>query len=510
MPLKRSKILVIDNEIFNVELLEAILSPDYEVIKAYSGYKGLEIATTESPDIILLDIMTPDITGHELCKMLKNDERTRLIPIIMLTSLTEKEEKIKSLEEGADDFLNKPVNYLEISSRVRSLLKIKHLQENIIQERNQAYQYLDAAGSIIVIINTDTEIVFANKKTCEIFGWEKKEIIGKSWIDFIPENKCEDRKQNLFDTLTGKTEPPEYYERAVVTRNKDGTFSERVILWRDVILKDDDGKITGIIRSGEDTTERINLEEQLSKANEKLHSSHKMKDEFLANINHELRTPLISIKGFSELLYNERLGNLNERQKRTMESVVRNSERLQHLIESLFYVSEMQNETIKYTFSFLNIKNILEMLKKDMSPQIDHKGLDVNADIPDSLPPIHGNTKYIESVLMHLLDNAIKYTPRGKSISLIASEENGDIHIIIKDTGKGIPTDMLTHIFSEDPDEGDECDLCYSSQDYGLIICKRIIEAHRGSIWINSEVNHGTEIHVKLPVFVEKETSANK
>jgi len=146
-----------------------------------------------------------------------------------------------------------------------------------------------------------------------------------------------------------------------------------------------------------------------------------------------------------------------------MESVVRNSERLQHLIESLFYVSEMQNETIKYTFSLINIKKILEIIKKDMSPQIDQKGSAGTTDISDSRSPVHGNAKYIESVLMQLLGNAIKYTSSGRKISILASEENGDIHIVIKDTGKGIPKEMLTHIFSEAPEEETECDICYCS-----------------------------------------------
>lgn len=501
---KRSKVLIIDDEDFNVELLEAILSTDYEVKKAYTSIEGLEIATEERPDIILLDIMMPDITGHKLCRILKNDERTKLIPIVMLTSLTQKEEKIKSLEEGADDFLNKPVNYLEISSRVRSLLKIKHLQENIIKESDQAYQYLDAVGSIIVIINVETEIVFANKRTCEILGWGKTEIRGKSWVDFIPEEEREHREQDLINALTAYIELPEYYERTVVTRNDDGTFSERMILWHDVILKDDDGNTTGIIRSGEDTTERINLEEELSKANDKLHASHKMKDEFLANINHELRTPLISIKGFSELISNERLGPLNEKQKKTMASIVRNSERLQHLIESLFYVSEMQNDAIKYTFSIINVKDILEIIKKDMFPQIDQKGLEVTTNIPDYLSPIHGNIKYIESVLMHLLDNAIKYTPSGNNISIFASEENEEIHIVIKDTGKGIPTEILTTILSDVSNDQPEHDNYYADRDYGLIICKKIIEAHKGTIWIDSILDHGTEIHIKLPIYVNE------
>jgi hypothetical protein len=248
------------------------------------------------------------------------------------------------------------------------------------------------------------------------------------------------------------------------------------------------------------------MEEELTKANEKLRLSHKMKDEFLANINHELRTPLISIKGFSELLYNERLGELNEHQKKTMKTVVRNSERLRHLIESLFYVSDMQNETIRYTFSLMDLKEMLENITTDMLSNIEHKGIEFKKEIADTLPIVKGNSKYIESVLMHLLDNAIKFTPAGGMVSLSASEDNGIVHIIVRDTGPGIPNEIVSQFCTDIPEDASESSICCTNRDYGLTICKKIITAHKGDIGINTEKGHGTEVHVRLPVFENEKT----
>ncbi|NYT19306.1 MAG: response regulator [Methanosarcinales archaeon] len=497
---ERSKILIIDNEDSSVELLESILISEYDIIRSSSGTEGLQTAIDEEPDLILLDNMIADIAAHEICRTLKSNEKTKLIPIVIITTPDEKDQKIKSLEEGADDFVNKPVSYLETSTRVKALLKIKHLQDKVVEERNQACQYLDVIGSIIIILDKEASIAFANKKACNVLGWKKEDLMGKSLTDFFPEDTKEIQEKELSQILEGKKELPEFHELPLLTRNSDGTTEKRLILWHDVVLKDEDGKIIGIIRSGEDNTERTNMEEELTKANEKLRLTHKMKDEFLANINHELRTPLISIKGFSELIYNERLGELNEHQKKTMKTVVHNSERLRHLIESLFYVSDMQNETIKYTFSLMDLKEILETITENMLSNIEHKGLEFKKEIADKLPIVKGNRKYIESVLMHLLDNAIKFTPVGGKVSLSASEENGFVHIIIRDAGPGIPNDILSQFCTNIPD-GSESEICCTNRDYGLIICKKIINAHKGDIDIDSGNGNGTEVHVQLPVF---------
>jgi DNA-binding response OmpR family regulator len=121
----KAKILVVDDEPVNVELMEEYLSKDYEIVKAYDGNEALRKVETTPPDLILLDIMMPGINGFEVCKILKDNEKTMSIPIIIVTALQDNNGRIKSIEAGADDFLNKPVDVLELAIRVKSLLRLK-------------------------------------------------------------------------------------------------------------------------------------------------------------------------------------------------------------------------------------------------------------------------------------------------------------------------------------------------------------------------------------------------
>lgn len=125
----RSKILVVDDEPKNVELLEALLSRDYDVTIAHDGNEALLIVDKDPPDLILLDIMMPGINGYEVCDKLKQNPGTMGIPIIMITSLQQKEDKIQALEFYADEFLSKPVDFLELNAKVKSLLRLKQYQD---------------------------------------------------------------------------------------------------------------------------------------------------------------------------------------------------------------------------------------------------------------------------------------------------------------------------------------------------------------------------------------------
>lgn len=139
LPLQGSRILIADDNHQNCELLDAYLSDeDYEVAMAHDGQQTLDKVHEWHPDLILLDIMMPKLSGYEVCQKLKTVDSTRGIPILMVTALNETGDIEKAVAAGCDDFLTKPVNHLELKTRVRSLLRVRHLTN----ERDRLLAYL--------------------------------------------------------------------------------------------------------------------------------------------------------------------------------------------------------------------------------------------------------------------------------------------------------------------------------------------------------------------------------
>lgn len=132
---KKSKILIVDDAVDTVELLKKRFhSEGYDTSEAYNGEEALEMVPEYNPDLIVLDVMMPKIDGYEVAKRLKADEKTKYIPVLMLTAKGEVEHKVKGLDIGADDYMAKPFDYKELSARVRSLLSIKATHEKKVEE----------------------------------------------------------------------------------------------------------------------------------------------------------------------------------------------------------------------------------------------------------------------------------------------------------------------------------------------------------------------------------------
>ena len=143
MTQQQAKILVVDDEEKNVKLMEAMLLPrGYEIVKAYNGEEALQQVEKESPDLILLDVMMPVINGFDVCKKLKDNTETRLIPIVIMTALDAVEDRVKGIEAGADDFLTKPVNRDELLARIQTSLRLKQAMQKKLDTLKGAQEYL--------------------------------------------------------------------------------------------------------------------------------------------------------------------------------------------------------------------------------------------------------------------------------------------------------------------------------------------------------------------------------
>ncbi|MFH1881693.1 MAG: response regulator [Planctomycetota bacterium] len=135
---KTPVVLVVDDNQQNLELLQAYLEDvDCQAVPARDGLEALEIIAKEPPDLILLDVMMPKMSGFEVCKRIKNDPKTSDIPVIMVTALNEFGDIERAIDSGTDDFLSKPVNKLELLTRIKTMLKLKHLSDKL--ERTLAY-----------------------------------------------------------------------------------------------------------------------------------------------------------------------------------------------------------------------------------------------------------------------------------------------------------------------------------------------------------------------------------
>jgi two-component system cell cycle response regulator len=167
-----ARILVVDDQAANVRLLEAKLQAEYfDVSCAYGGEEAIEVARAEQPDVILLDVMMPGMDGYETCRRLKADSTTRHIPVVMVTALDQREDRIAGLESGADDFLTKPIDDLTLFARVRSLLRLKVVLDEL--------RFREQSGHVSGILPevTDDEggsgtavIISADQRACDRYA----------------------------------------------------------------------------------------------------------------------------------------------------------------------------------------------------------------------------------------------------------------------------------------------------------------------------------------------------
>ncbi|MDW7727513.1 MAG: PAS domain S-box protein [Candidatus Methanoperedens sp.] len=326
------------------------------------------------------------------------------------------------------------------------------------------------------------------------------EVIGTHFSEWLTPESSEYARKTLVQHLSGQpVERPIVLE--VVCRDGEHKWAE--IINRPVIK---DGKITEIHGIARDITEKKKLEQELLESYQKLKEADNLKTKFISNITHELMTPMTAIKGFTELVKDETLGKINEDQKKSLDAILRNSNRLINLIEQLLHVTHLENdlmelhkETYKQT---VQINDIISRTVDDVRPMADAKQICIKTNTKP-VPEITGVEEQLYEVIINLLGNALKFTPVKGIITINLSDYNEKINISITDDGIGIPPGELSSIFDRFYQVDGSTSRKYGGSGIGLSLCKSIIEKHKGLIWAESDGKKGSTFHIVLPVTEE-------
>lgn len=244
---------------------------------------------------------------------------------------------------------------------------------------------------------------------------------------------------------------------------------------------------------------------ELSDALNKLKVVDRMKTEFLTVVSHELKTPLTPILEYTSLLADKILGPLSEKQQEALGTIKRQGEHLNNLIDTVLDVSKLEmGHPFAAKKELLSIFKLMEDVEEAMRIDLQKKELVFVQEIPKTIPTIYADSSAIKRLILNIIGNSIKFTPRGGTIKIAFSEENGSLKVCVSDTGIGIDNENLGKIF----EKFFQVDSSYTREaggiGMGLAIAKGIIEAHNGKIWAKSKgLGHGTTICFQIPLVKE-------
>ena len=238
---------------------------------------------------------------------------------------------------------------------------------------------------------------------------------------------------------------------------------------------------------------------ELQEKNDDLKRMDELKDQFLANTSHELRTPINGIVGIMESMLNEAAGPLNEDQIHNLSLVNNSARRLSHLINDVLDLTKLKNRELDLQKKPVALSPIVEMIFRLLQPLAHGKPIKLKNAVPEGIPFVAADENRIHQILLNLIDNAIRYTESG-SITVNATQEEGNVCVSVIDTGIGIPPDKLDRIFESFEQVDGSISRTYGGTGLGLSITKKLLELHGSTITVSSTLEQGSVFRFSLPI----------
>lgn len=530
-------ILIVDDREENLLALEAVLSAkSYRLVKAYSGEEALKYVLKEEFAVIIMDVQMPGINGFETAKMIRQREKTKNVPIIFITALSQTVENIiHGYSVGAIDYIIKPFDALILTYKVEGLVSMYLNKKKVEEQAKTIAKYTDKLAEAYHALQINEEKLEAqvkertnelmianqkllqeiNKKEAAMLKLEESEEKYRQLTEESPVAilvKKDNSEQYSFINETGvqlfkakskeevlkqpikKLIHPSDYERIenLKKEREKGQFTlecRLVCMNGDII--DAEVKSIPLIYQGEPALHLMIRDiTELKRSREFMQQTEKLTvvGELAAGIAHEIRNPLTSLKGFTQLL-----GDRIDANHEYMDIMITEIDRINTIVSELLLLAKPS----KLEFKQINLKEILENIITLMSAQANL--FSVNIELVSNKPLsecfIFGIEDKIKQVFINLLKNAIESMEDGGEVIIQVEELDNQIEIKFIDRGCGIPRELISKLgqpFFTTKDRG---------TGLGLMVCYSIIESHHGTMLIDSTNGEGTTVSVSLPQY---------
>jgi len=260
---------------------------------------------------------------------------------------------------------------------------------------------------------------------------------------------------------------------------------------RQAHIVDEYGNIQGVVTLLQDVTRFKDLD--------------RMKSEFIATVSHELRTPLTSLSMGIDILSQEVLGSVNQRQKDLLIAAKDDSERLRKLVKELLDLSKLESGKYEMKKEFVDFRQLAIDAMRPLRLPFEEKKIELELNIPEHLPVLSADPHQLGWVVTNLLSNALRYTDAGGTVKLTAKDDKQNILVAVADTGHGIPEENLETVFDKFVQVKSSTETTPGSVGLGLAIAREVVEAHGGRIWVESRVGVGSTFFFTIPTVIQTE-----
>lgn len=501
------KIVVVDDE--------KIVTSAFKTLLKVEGFcdahffndpkEAVEFLKDNTPDLVISDFLMPKMNGLEFLSEVK--KMYPEVSKILLTGYADKENAIRAINEvGLYRYIEKPWNnddliinikngiersYLlselkkkisELEEAKGELEKYSHNLEQIVDERTSDLKQSNAklegivnyCADGIVIINEDGIIEQVNPACENLIGLVNNKIVMSSIDDFVFSNKTFISKE------LHKLDESELLLRDFQVKNQLSLSVVPVEISFARINPDDEFKrFVGVIR---DVTEQK--------------KSDKLRDDFIATLTHDLRTPLLAAIQTLTFFLNGALGEVDEKQKVLLATMQKSNEDLLGLVNALLEVYKYDAEKLTLAKTNFNIYNLTEQVYNELKPLAECKNIEFEIECADKSMVINADRSEIRRVICNLCGNAINYTQEGGRVLVTVKNEGKDLIFSVSDNGCGIPQEDIPNMFQRFSQGTSK--KRSTGTGLGLYLSRQIIESHGGKIWLESVLNKGSEFSFLL------------